>query len=182
MKVLKLNQGSLTVEASLVFPIVMLSIAMVIFMSFLMYQYIYTETIVNLVAERSVAVQQNVNVEIATGRIRADELEKPLYFMHFSEEKKNNIKNYLVTKLERFELVKPEQRTIKIINNSHFIYQTLEIKVTANYKLPAGRIFNFIGLRDGITRTTQSRVIVFQPEGLIRDVNLMFEILQLQVS
>jgi len=163
LKVLKSNRGSLTVEASLVFPIVVLAIAMVIFITFLMYQHIYTETSVNLAAERSVPVLENVNVDIATGWVDAVNLEKSLY-----------------EKLNIFNLLTPRSRTLEITSVNHLIYQTLEIEVTENYSLPAGRIFGLIGLNDGITRTAQAQVTIIEPEEMIRNIDLIMQILNLE--
>jgi len=179
LQVLKSNRGSLTVEASLVFPIVVLAIAMVIFITFLMYQDTYTETSVNLATERSVNVSENINVEIATGRISAVNLEKSLYFNPLSEDKKNIIEAYLYGKLNTFNILTPQSRTMEVTSVDHLIYQTMEIKVTENYSLPAGRIFDLIGLNDGITRTAQAQVTINEPEEMIRNIDLIMQILNL---
>jgi len=180
LKIVKSNKGSLTVEASLVFPIVMLAIAMVIFITFLMYQDTYTETSVNLVVERSVPVRENLSVEIATGRISAANLEKSLFFMPLSEDKKKEIDTYLREKLNVFNILTPQSREIIITSDNNLIYQTLEIEVTENYSLPAGRIFGLIGLNEGISRTAQAQVTIIEPEEMVRNVDLIMQILNLE--
>lgn len=181
-KISRSNEGSMTVEASLVLPLVILAIAAVFYLSFLMYQFAYTQTIVNLAAERSVPVKKNANVDIATGRISAEALMTPLYYNPFSENKKYAIKNYLQEKLNEYSIIKPRESRIDIESHNNILYQTMVIKVTETYDMPAGSFFEAIGLSNGITNTAQAKVTINEPEEMIKNVDIVSEILSSMIT
>lgn len=181
MKEYKSSKGSLTVEASLIFPIVILAIAIVIFIAFLLYQYIYIDASLNLAAERGVALRQNINADISTGRVSSEAyLDKPLYYSPFSVEKRSKIESYLLDKTNLFNMLTPSRSNIDVASTNYILYQSLVIKMDENYRLPAGRIFELIGLNEGINRVTRAEVTVNEPEELIRNIDLIQQILGLK--
>ncbi len=75
------NKGSFTVELSLLLPIILVAIAIIIFISFIIYQHIHLTAVVNSAVNRGAAIWKNPKKDIETGTVNLDELKTDLYLM-----------------------------------------------------------------------------------------------------
>lgn len=169
-------QGSLTIEASLIFPIVFFAIISLIYIGIYLHDVTCLKAIVNEAAQRYALAYSN-KIDLDTGLVLTDDhrLDKGLYWRFTPKnDLSSKIKAYIVKEIEEKLIVKDDdiQVDTKIIN--YILKKNIEINVKKTFSTPIHPVNTLLKMngKGGIMGVT-SKVVVKDPTELIRNVELL---------
>lgn len=196
------NSGSMTVEASLVFPVIFLAIVTIIYICILLYQQAYLKSLANHAAERGAACWSNIskmeissdNYRIETGRLEDSEelLNTSLYWRitkAYEEEKIKNLKTYIIHKLKKNNILESQiskestdrdgiNDRIDIWLKDYIVYKELNVKIKDSYRIPLGNILRVFGLDGKYNIEIHSRAVIDDPIEFIRSTDFIVDTLK----
>lgn len=197
------DPGSLTVEASLIFPIIILAIVAVIYICILLYQHAHLNYIANNVAERGAACWSNISkmktssntYRLGTGKLQSSKelLDADLYWRIFRTKEKDKIKilkAYALDKVKSNNILEGEISEIStsdIKNNKdnidiwlkdYIIYKELNVVINNSYKIPLGDNLKIFGLGDTYSIKVHSKAVINDPVEFIRNADFITDTLK----
>lgn len=195
--------GSLTVEASLIFPIITLAIVAVIYICILLYQHAHLNSIADNVAERGAACWSNISKMrtssdihgLETGELQGSEelLDTDLYWRIFRTKERDKIKilkTYALDKLKSNNILEGEiseistsdmennRDNIDIWLKDYIIYKELNVVINNSYKIPLGDNLRIFGLGDTYNIKVHSKAVVNDPMEFIRNADFITDTLK----
>lgn len=174
------ERGSITVEASIVTPIVILSIIAVILIGLILYQRAVLQSVADTAVQAGAASWENLSVDIATGKTFLDELtENGLYWRLFEvdkEEKAAKLKKYVEALLGNKNILKPESSTASVNISDCIIYKRLELSIVNTYRIPGGVIMRIFGSDEKLRLKVTSFAVIDDPAELIRNIDFVLDI------
>lgn len=197
------NTGSMTVEASIIFPIIILAIVAVIYICVLLYQYVHLKSVVNNTAERGAACWGNIskmeidndNYRVETGELKNSEelLNSGLYWRITGAQKyskikslkkyaiyklkKNNILESEISKLE-FSDIENKKDRIDIWVKDYIVYKELNVIVKDSYNIPLGESLRIFGMDNKYNIEIHAKAIINDPMEFIRNANFIGDTLK----
>ncbi|MDI3477149.1 MAG: hypothetical protein PWQ59_674 [Thermoanaerobacterium sp.] len=173
------NKGSLSVEASLVFPIVIFVMIAVIYICLLLYQNVLLQVVVDKAVERAAANMNEMKIvkSLDTGEIHSEDLKYlELYRRFFHTVQEEVIKKYAQEELRKYNLLdtySPEEIKVKEVN--YIIYKKLTVEIRAKYKIPVDNIKKMLGIDEGYTVKIMSSSSDKDPAELIRNTDFIMD-------
>ncbi len=176
----KKNRGSITVEASIIVPLVILSIAAAIYIGLLLYQRALVQSAAEQAAEAGAMAWINGTVELRTGKPEEDSFEEfELYRRLFDSEKQSrleSIKQYALAAAGRHELVKAVNTSAEAVIKDYVVCRKIEVTIRKEYSLPFGRFLKLFGGSDTIEMTVKAVSAIDEPVELIRTTDFIIDI------
>ncbi|WP_432408060.1 TadE/TadG family type IV pilus assembly protein [Wukongibacter sp. M2B1] len=197
------DEGSLTVEASLIFPIITLAIVTVIYICMLLYQHAHLNYIANNVAERGAACWSNISkmktssntYRLGTGELQSSKelLGSDLYWRIFRTKEKDKIKilkTYALDKLKSNNILEGEvseinandmensKDNIDIWLKDYVVYKELNVVINNSYKIPLGDNLRIFGLEDTYNISVHSKAVINDPMEFIRNADFIGDTLK----
>lgn len=197
-KRLNKNTGSMTVEASLIFPIIILVIVAVIYICILLYQQAYLQAIANHVAERGAACWGNISKmeiddnghRLKTGELKdSRELLKADLYWSNKEEKIEKLKKYTIHQIKKNNILSSEisnynandisdtKGKVDIWINDYIAYKELNIVIEDSYKIPLGDSLRVFGLDNRYNMHVHSKSSINDPMEFIRNTDFIIHTL-----
>ena len=174
------NSGSITVEASIVIPIVILSITAFIFMGFLLYQRSLMQSAADRAAESGAASWKNPMADTSTGKTAKVELESAGLYWRILDTGRNDkldkIKLYTETLLKKNNIICPENSLVKVDIIDYKVYRKLEVILENSYRMPIGGFLRIFGASDHFIIRVKSCAVIDDPTELIRNTDLLIDI------
>lgn len=193
------DTGSMTVEASLIFPIILLAIVIVIYICVLLYQHAYLRAVSNNVAERGAVCWSNISkmkisskgFRLETGELKdSKELLKEDLYLSNDEEKIKRIKKYTIYKLKKNNILESEiskldinceqniKDKINIWIKDYIIYKELNVVIEDSYRIPLGEVLKVFGLDGKYNIRVQSKSVINRPTEFIHNVDFIGDTLK----
>lgn len=193
------NGGSMTVEASVIFPIIILAIAATIYICVLLYHHAYIKAVSNHVAQRGAACWSNISkmkidskgFRLETGELKtSEELLKEDLYLSNKEEKIKIMKTYALYKLKKNNILESEiskldissyeniNDKVDILIKDYIVYKELNVIIKNSYKIPFGESLKVFGLDDKYNIEVHSRSIIKNPAELIRNIDFTGDTLE----
>ncbi|MGE5614205.1 MAG: TadE/TadG family type IV pilus assembly protein [Bacillota bacterium] len=174
------NKGSITVEASIIVPLVILSIASAIYIGLLLYQRALLQSAAEMACEAGAAAWSSGVNELGAGKPSKTDFEKySLYRRLFDSEKEDRlqiIEEYALSVASRNELVRPETINAEAAFKDYAVCRKLEVKISSCYNLPLGNFLRLFG-GSGICRMNVKAVsTIDEPEELIRTTDFIIDL------
>lgn len=174
------NRGSITVEASIIVPLVILSIASAIYIGLLLYQRALLQSAADMACEAGAAAWSSGKKELGAGKPSKTDFEQySLYRRLFDCEKEDRlllVKEYALSKASRNELVRPGAIDAEATFKNYAVYSKLEVKISSCYNLPLGNFLKLFG-GSGMYRINVKAVsVVDEPEELIRTTDFIIDL------
>jgi hypothetical protein len=181
LKNLSGKKGSMTVEACIVVPIVILSITAVIYISLLLYQYVHIQSMTDTIAEQGALSWSNIKRDIETGKLEMSDINKSgLYWRLFDSDKEvreNRLLDYAESKKSgEMNILSGTGLKTAIKLNNHIIYKNIEITSEDAYRVPAGQAFRVFGFKEYFPVNAESRAAIRDPAEFIRDIDFVIDI------
>ena len=175
-----LKKGSITVEASIVVPIVIFSIIAVILMGLILYQRAVLQSIADKAVREGAASWESLSADTATGKTNISGLDdNGLYWRLFeadSEEKRVRLERYTEALLARKNILKPESRSTSAVVRDYIIYKRLELSIEYSYRLPGGAVMRIFGSDGRLRLKVTSFAVIDDPAELIRNTDFILDI------
>jgi len=173
-------KGSITVEASIVVPIVILSIMALIFIGFLLYQRSLLQVAADTAVEKGAAVWSRHAADMSTGEITSAELkDQGLYWRIYDTDKDSALKkieNYETDLADKRTLLHSKDSAVEAYIRDYVIYKRLEVTVENSYHIPLGSFLKIFGAKDCFTIKVTAYSIIDDPTELIRNTDFIIDI------
>ena len=174
------NKGSITVEASIIVPILILSIAAVIYMGLLLYQRALVQSAAEMAAEAGAASWASGVSEIVTGKPTSDSFGKiGLYRRLFDSDKETrleSIKSYAMSMASRNELLHPIESSVEAVVKDYAVCRRLEVRIVKYYSLPLGSFLRIFGGSGTFEMSVKATSSIDEPVELIRTTDFILDL------
>lgn len=175
-----MKKGSITVEASIIVPIVILSISAVIYMGLLLYQRALIQSAAEMAAEAGASVWASGINEIQTGKPGADGFGKVgLYRRIFDSGKENRletIRKYAADTAKKNELLHPVNSEVEVELKDYAVCRKLEVRIDHQYSLPLGSFLRVFGGSGMIKMSVKAVSSIDEPVELIRNTDFILDL------
>jgi hypothetical protein len=174
------NRGSITVEASIIVPVIILCIAAVAYMGLLLQQKAAIQSAAESAAEAGALAWSSGTDLPFEGKPGVEDIKKPkLYRRLFDSEKESrlgDVEEYAQKLAARNELLKPVNTSVSAELKDYVIYKKLVVSVSKSYKNPLGRLSGFLGKSETIDITAVAVSSVDEPAELIRTTDFIIDV------
>lgn len=174
------DKGSITVEAAVLIPFIIMCILAVLFISLIYYQRALLQCAVDKTAKAGAASWEYAKMDIATGKINMNVLDdNGLYWRLLEpdrEEKVKRLKEYLTLQVKKNSILKPIESEVSIEIKDYKIYKVLIIEALNTYPVPGGGIFSMFGMENHFRLKVVTSVNINDSTEFIRTTDLIMDI------
>lgn len=174
------RRGSITVEASIIVPLIILSVTAAIYTGLLLYQQALLQSAVEEAAESGAMAWASGTFELKTGKPDKNSFEDfKLYRRLYDSEKEVRlecIEQYALSKAARNELVRAVNSSAQAVVNDYVVCRELEVTVMKEYRLPLGRFLKLFGGSDSIQMEVKANSVIDEPAEHIRTTDFIIDI------
>lgn len=168
-------------EASLIFPIVILCIFALIYMCLLLYQKVYIQSLADNAAQRGAATWDNPEKNIELGRVKKAHLKEDGLYWQIKEKigfdavsKKERLKKYINERLNTYSVLKADsQVNVELID--YIIYKKLVVSIRSDYKIPISNLLKIFGISQYFTVQVESEAVINEPMEFIRNTDFLLD-------
>jgi hypothetical protein len=169
------NRGSITVEASIIVPFIILSIAALVYIGLVLYQQAQIRSAADMAVEAGAAAWNGAEADTGTGRMEmSDAGDGSLYWRLADsgrDEKLGKIARYAEKALEKGKLLNAASSRIEVNIRDYVLYKKLEVAVANTYELPFGSLLRVFGGSGRFSIDIKSESVLDDPVELIRNVD-----------
>ncbi len=174
------SKGSVTIEASIVVPVVFLSVIAVLYMGVLMYHKAFICSVTSSAAERAALLWGKHYDDFEsgsgdTGKISSDNLYSR-FFEDNLDDRKYSIREYIFSELDRCGFLKEIEREADIQLINYVVYRKIKIKVICSYKNPTAGFLKIFGVRDTFTVVSRREAILNDTPEFIRNTDFLCDV------
>jgi hypothetical protein len=173
------ERGSLTIETAIIFSTIFFMLIALIYITLLMYQQSYIQSLASKAAQRGAAVYSNSNKDMYIGGIYTKDIQdRDPYSSLFnldSEIKNERVGSYIKSQINVFSLLKSKQPQISVESYNFVLYQKIIVIVAEEYELPVGNLLKTFGLSSTFPLTARAEAIVNNPAEFIRNTDFITE-------
>lgn len=174
------ENGSATVEASIIVPLVILSIVAAIYMGLLLYQRALVQSAAEAAAEAGASAWSSGNCNVVLVKPDKGSFEKfKLYRRLYDSDKESRLKNieeYALNMAGRHELIQPVESSAEAVLRDYAVYRKLEVKICKTYSLPLGKFVKIFGGSETIKIEVKAISTIDEPVELIRTTDFIIDI------
>jgi len=174
------EKGSFTVEASIVAPIVILSIIAVILIGLILYQRAVLQSTADKAVQAGAASWESLSSDTATGKTTIDELDdNGLYWRLFEadrEAKTAKLEKFAEELLVKKNILKPESSSVSVVIRDYTVYKRLELTIENFYRVPGSAVMRIFGSDGKLRLKVISFAVVDDPAELIRNTDFILDI------
>lgn len=176
----KVSRGSVTVEAAVIVPTIILSIIAVIYIGLLLYQKASIQSAAEMSAEAGAAAWVSGVSEIGTNRMAPEEFEKiKLYRRIFDSSKEtrlSSIEAYALYLSSQNEIIKPAVTEAEAVIKNYILFKRIEVTVSKHYSIPMGNFLKIFGTSGELTITSVAVASIDEPSEFIRNTDYILDI------
>ncbi len=191
------EKGSMTVEASVVVPCVLLVLAALIYICLILYQQAYIQSVASTAAERGASAWNNVSKDMYMEQVDSGELNSnPLYWRlteglstDMRREKTDKVNKFVRYSIARYSLLgkRPDadytqynlkNLTVKCVLKDCAIYKRLEVKVAEKYDLPFKAWLKPFGMGGEFYISASAGAFINEPAEFIRNTDLAADLVR----
>ena len=172
------SKGSFTLEATIIFPIVLIIIIGLLCIPFILYQKVSIQALADYSARRGVRTWGNINKDINTGRsnFNTDKscyLKKIEFHEYDNSEagKEEKLGNWIVAKLKTNAFLYDKNTNVNVNMKNYFIFKKLNLEIKKYYKIP----FSICDTKYSLVKGN-SLIAFNNPVSLTRNVDFLVEV------
>lgn len=177
------RNGSFTVEAAILMPIVILTIVALIYMCLLLYQQVCIQTVAEKAVQRGAAVWSSNHKDMYISKISKNDMENCDPYWRYLEsgdqkqKKVDKIKDYIKLQINRYNVLNSSTPSVITLEDDtdYLIYKKLKVTITQNYRLPIGRMLTSFGLKADFPVTVHTEAVVNEPTEFIRNTDFIID-------
>lgn len=195
----KPNRGSMTVEASLIIPAVIISLIVLVYICLMLYEQSYIKALANTAAQRGAATWANPSKDMYMEFIDKKDLARaPLYwrvgefFTKNEKQKKfDKVNAYVLANISKNSLFikdrsgkNNETLTLKYTGSKmnvrcdledYVIYKKLKVSIEEEYDLPLSNMFKAFGIDVKFRISASSESVVDDPVEFVRNTDFVID-------
>lgn len=174
----KNHKGSITVEAAVIVPIVIIAVMVVLHIVLLIFQSCIMYVAANKISERAAAVWQKPNIAFETGKTTKSDIEELELYRRWNfnnSADKRELQEYAIDMLRSASILKSEDIKVDILYQNTIVSQKITVKLSASYTNPLGGLTGAWGLGGRTQLNAQSQSVVDDPVEFIRNSDFILE-------
>lgn len=177
LKLQKSNRGSVTVEAAMVVPVVILGVVVLLYILLLMFQSCILQVTANYTAERAASLYYNSGAQFATGGISpADISELDIYRRwRTGLQQKEALQGEAARRLRENSILKSSFISVDIDEKGMPMTRSISVQLKTGYHNPLGSFLRIWGLGDKIELMAEAEATVKDPAEFIRNTDFIIE-------
>jgi flagellar basal body-associated protein FliL len=176
----KAKRGSVTVEAAIIVPIVILAILAVVYIGLLLCQKASVQSAAEMSAEAGAAAWVSGVGEIGTNMIAPDDFEKiKLYRRIFDSDSKTRLESieaYAIYLSSQNELIRPKDTEADAVIKNHVLSRRIEVTVRKHYSIPLGNLLKIFGASGELTITSVASASIDDPAEFIKNTDYILDV------
>lgn len=188
------KRGSMTVEASIIVPTMIISLILVIYICLFLYQQTYLQSVANSAAERGASTWNNMSKDMYIEYIDKNEIENTSLYWRLpeafsSDDKKKKLERvtgFVESNVSKYSLFDKKNGAMNSEYNyrnlsvdcsisDYIIYKKLEVKVSEEYKIPFKNLLGAFGLNGSITLSAKSEAVIDDPVEFVRNTDFVID-------
>lgn len=174
------NKGSITVEAAIIVPLMILSIAAAVYIGLLLYQRALVQSAAERAAEAGAVAWASGLLDMGSGKPSEEYFEEVVLYRRIFDTKGGSrlecIKSYARSAAERNELIKPVKTSVEVLIKDYAVYRKLEVEINKSYNVPFGRFLKLFGGSGLIDISVRAVSTIDEPVELIRTTDFILDI------
>lgn len=180
------QEGSATIEATMVFTVIFFSLILIIFMGIILYQEVHMQSLAIQASERGAIVYASRTSDFGTGLKSLADFEDrdPYRYIPFFDSGKTSkykklINHYVETAVVKNNVVSGTSKNggTYVTVNDYIIIKKIKVNIKKDYKLPTDGIANMFG-SDGLFHIDTTAVsTVTDPVEFMRNTDLCMDVL-----
>lgn len=174
------NIGSVTVEASIIIPLVILSIIAAIYTGLVLYQRALVQSAAEAAAEAGAVAWASGICEVGSGKPAKKSFEEFSLYRRIVDKDKEirlgSIEEYALAAAARYELIKPLDSRAEAVIKDYAVYRKLEVKITKRYRIPVGKVLSIFGADDTFKISVKAVSTIDEPVELIRNTDFLVDL------
>lgn len=186
---LKSKKGSMTVEASLIFPIIFLAVIALIYITVFLYEQAYVKSIADRAAQRGAAIWKNPKSDMYLSLVELDDFKENDPYWRLvdlnKDTKEDKIEAYIEGSLSQYSILQSRDKkgamnttdievSAKVKN--YIVYKKLTVNVKKNFKLPIGNALSIFGIDNTVEISAKSEALINEPAEFIRSTDLAIDV------
>jgi len=191
---LKKNRGSMTIEAALIVPVIIISLILLVYICIFMYQQAYIKSLSNTAAERGAAVWANPSKDLYVEFVDREGLSNtPLYWRVgelFSSKNKQNkydkVNKFITGSISKYSVFDKNKgpMTLKYTDSNmnvkceltdYVIYKKFKVSIEEEYNLPISNVLNSFGFNVEFKISASSESVVSDPVEFVRNTDFVID-------
>ncbi len=171
------SRGSVTVEAAVIVPIVIIGVIVMLYILMLIFQSCVLQITANHIAERAAGMYNKGAAELITGSISPKSISNLGIYRRWSSElpQKNRLKEEAESLLQKNSVLKSNSIDIEIQEKGTPIARSVNVQLRASYVNPLGELLKIWGLHSKINLTADAKATVKDPAEFIRNTDYVIE-------
>lgn len=193
------SRGSITVEATIIFPVVLFCVAALIYASMILYQVAYIQSLADKASQRGAAMwikPAQDKYDVYMGRVTLSDIKERDPYWRFVDgkysDKLQKVEEYVKLQINAFSVLDPSSEAVpgsptspakitpdavnvKVDLENFVIYKKLVVTIENKYKLPVGNMLKPFGLSEYITISAKSESVINEPAEFIRNTDLIID-------
>jgi len=185
---LKRNNGSTTIEAALIFPLIFLSIIALIYVSIFLYEQAYIKSLADRAAERGAAIWKNPKSDMTISLVKLEHFKEndPYWRVSDSQEKlkEEKVEQYLRNSLKEYSILQSRDKKAPMNTTdiefsaklkNYIVYKKLVVTVEKKFKLPIGDALTVFGIDNTVVIQANSEALINEPAEFIRNTDFAID-------
>jgi len=173
------RRGSITVEAAIVIPVVILSIVAIIYIVLIMYQKAFMQAVVDDAASKGATAWDRSFNSLETIKVEKENLgSRGLYWRIYDSEKASRqhvVEEYMNRKYERYGILREIDRQSRVELEDFLIYKKLTVSLESSFRIPVGGLLDMFGIDSQYTIKVRSEAVVNEPVEFIRNTDFILD-------
>ncbi|MDP4181412.1 MAG: pilus assembly protein TadE [Bacillota bacterium] len=181
------KRGSITVEASIIVPTVIISLIVLIYICVFLYQQSYIKSIANTAAQRGADVWNNSKRDMYIEYMDKKEIADTSLYWRFSEfisggEKqkkvdkvnafvKNSVSKYTILSKNNLSQLKSGSLSVRCDIDDYIIYKKLKVSIEEDYDFPLKGLLKSFGFESALKISANSEAVISDPVEFVRNTD-----------
>ena len=177
----KEGNGSFTVELALIFPVIIAGIVATLYILILLYQFAYLQTLANKVAYFAAAEYDKLSLQILEERGTSAKGVSSLYWQlgifDDTKGKEAIIESYVMEKLYRPQLLKPQTQKVESSVYNYILYKKLRVRIINDYQLPVLYVNNLLRIKNSFSIVAEGEAVIKDNAEFLRNTDYIIELM-----
>lgn len=175
---MKNQNGSITVEAAIIVPIVIIAVMITLYIVLIIFQSCIMQLVANNAAERAADIWFKENSALETGKISKQDIVRLGLYRRWSFDNSDDegiLRENAANTLQRASILKVKNLKVDITHQNIILSQKINVELSASYSNPLGGLTRMWGLGSSTLLKVKAQAVIDDPSEFIRNSDFMLE-------
>ncbi|MGI6777003.1 MAG: TadE family protein [Acetivibrionales bacterium] len=174
------TKGSISVEASIIIPVIILTVTAVVYMAVFWFSHSGVRAVAGKAAERGAESWHCISSTITTGKRNIHSMgREKLYWRLYDSDKELKLKKveeYALDEFYRYSIIKPLNVSIDAEVREYVIYKKIFVTIECTYRVPAAGLLKIFGFKDTYMIKAQGEAVVNDQPEFLRNTDFIVDL------